>query len=209
MIMNLRTLKIQNESKLLSEGIVVNPNLPIIEELSEVSPRIASDVASRICAMSYVVGLAFDAVPEHLIQNLKQYSLWGFVTEQEQELLLLEQIPKEEFNELTWMPESIQALVWSLGLIGMDHHMYCDDKLASIVPPYCDPAGFIKNAELKPITQIQEQCDLLYRLHWYSKHCRINGIECLYDESIISERRKALDWVYGVTVNWDDIPMDT
>ncbi len=107
------------------------------------------------------------------------------------------------------MPESIQALVWSLGLIGMDHHMYCDDKLASIVPPYCDPAGFIKNSELKPITQIQEQCDLLYRLHWYSKHCRINGIECLYDESIISERRKALDWVYGVTVNWNDIPMDT
>jgi hypothetical protein len=207
--MNLEALKTLNESKLLSEGIEVNPNLPTIEALSDVSPQLAANVASRVCAMSYIVGLAFNVDPKLLVENLKKYSLWNFVSEWEKKLLLQDQLSEEEINEITWMPESIQALVWSLGLIGLDHQLPCDDKLASIAPPYRDPSEFIKSAVLKPIAQIQEQCDLLYRIHWYSKYCRMNDIDCLYKENVISERRKALDWIYGVTENWDEIPMDT
>jgi hypothetical protein len=46
-------------------------------------------------------------------------------------------------------------------------------------------------------------------MHWYARNCRLIGKECNFSEGIVSERRKAIDWVYGVEENWDEIPMDT
>ena len=35
------------------------------------------------------------------------------------------------------------------------------------------------------------------------------GSRSTVDERLISERRKALDWVIGVESDWDEIPLDT
>jgi len=46
-------------------------------------------------------------------------------------------------------------------------------------------------------------------VYWYAKDCGLVGKECKLSEGIISERRKAIDWVYGVEEDWDEVPQDT
>jgi hypothetical protein len=202
---DLINIKNKNEAILKAKGIKVNPNLPTIEVLPEVNPRSASDVAKRACALSYVVGLAFGAEPEFLIKNLKDYALWDFVTEKEKSLLKAPEILPEEENELSWIVEAIQALAWCLGVIDMDNFEGCSDELSSKFPMNEDPKNFIIGSSLRSISEIQEQCDFHYQLHWAAIH----GQAMKISEALICERRRALDWVYGVERDWDDIPLDT
>ena len=48
--------------------------------------------------------------------------------------------------------------------------------------------------------------------HWAARNARLTGSECPIQEGFIAERRKPLDWVIGVSDEWDEwdeIPMDT
>ncbi len=110
---------------------------------------------------------------------------------------------------MSWQTECAQALAWCIGLVELDHFQHCDDDLAQKVPFKTDPSDFIRSAKLRPIAEIQDQSDLLYSMHWYATNCRHPGRDCDLSESIISERRKAIDWVYGVEEDWDEVPMDT
>ena len=203
--MLLESIKNKNEIILKNKNIVTNSNLPIIEPLTEVKLRTAVDVASRACALGYVVGLAFDADPDDLIQQLTDFSLWDFVTQKERELLRKEKLSEKEVNQVSRLVESIQALAWCLGLIEMDHFDECSDELASKFPMGEDPKNFIKRAKLVSTTQFQESCDFLYRLHWAS----VQGQELPVAPALIEQRRIALDWVYGVEEDWDEISLDT
>ena len=69
--MNLEELKIRNIKYLQSIGIDTNPSLPPIEGLSEVSPRTAQEVAGRLCAIAYVIGIGFGAHRSNLKDQLK------------------------------------------------------------------------------------------------------------------------------------------
>ena len=49
----------------------------------------------------------------------------------------------------------------------------------------------------------------MYRMHWYTRECKLQGRDIALNEGIVAERRKAIDWIYGVEEDWDEIPMDT
>jgi hypothetical protein len=178
-------------------------------ELGEVHPRSANDVASRVCAIAYVIGMGFGANRAELIDYLKKFNLLKYVSNYEKSLLEADDISEQDKTNMEWLSESAQALAWSIGLVELNHFKHCDDDLASKIPFKDDPAEFIKSAQLRPIEEIQEQSDLLYRMHWYTRNCRLEGKECALSESIILERRKAIDWVYGVEQDWDKVPLDT
>ena len=207
--MNLEELRQRSNDYLSSVGIDTNPNLPLIDELSDVHPRSAQDVAGRVSAIAYVIGMGFGANRSDLLELLKSYNLWGYVSEYEKSLLLAEEISEQDKINMEWLSESAQALAWAIRLVELDHFKHCDDDLATRIPFKEDPWGFINSSLLRPIEEIQEQSDLLYRMHWYAKHCSLRGADCMVSKGIILERRKAIDWVYGVERNWDEIPLDT
>ncbi len=153
--------------------------------------------------------MAFGADRNVLIETLKDFELWDSVTYKEKRLLEASDISKEEVNSCSWITESIQALAWCLGLVDLDHYKNCDDDLAQKLPFKVDPKDFINSSNLRPIDEIQKQSDLLYRMHWYATHAKLNGKDCPYNERVVYERRKAIDWVYGVEEEWEDVPMDT
>lgn len=206
--MNTETLKEASNQYLKSMGITVNKNLPLIENISEVKPRSAKDVASRICAISYVIGMAYDADKNKLIKYLKDYNLWSYVSHNEQSLLKNKDISEQEIIDIEWLTECSQALAWCLGLVEMDHFKDYDEDLPDKIPIKKDPTEFINNSKLRSIEEIQSQSDLLYRMHWYTKHIKFYQKSKL-NQSIIVERRKAIDWVYGTEENWDEVPLDT
>ena len=207
--MNLDALKSKTERFLQENGIEINTELPTIELLEYVSPQSAENVAKRICALTYVVGVAYDAKRDELIEQLKGYGLWSSITYREQRLLQAPDVSQNEKLVCSWIPESIQALAWCIGLVELDNFKHCDDDLAEKIPFKTDPQEFIRNSSLKPLNAIQSQSDMLYRMHWAAVNARLSGKVIALDEGTIMYRRQAIDWVYGVEPEWEDIPLDT
>jgi hypothetical protein len=202
-------LKNKNTEYLSSIGIDVPEHLPQIEGIDEVKPRTAQDIASRLSALAYVIGLGFDAKGKDLLEQLNKFNLMPHVSGYESSLLSQDIIGDEDKINMSWLTECAQALAWCIGLVELDHFRHCDDDLAHKIPFKEDPQEFIQNAKLRPINEIQEQSDLLYRMHWYARNCGLTGKDCELSEGIVSERRKAIDWAYGVEEDWDEVPMDT
>ncbi|MCG9754692.1 DUF4272 domain-containing protein [Shewanella insulae] len=189
--------------------IHVPDHLPLIEGIDDVEPRTAADVAARLCAMSYVIGLGYDVPGNELKSKIEKYGLSEYVSIYEMALLNQDSISQQDKFNMQWLAEAAQALAWTIGLVEMDHFQGCDDDLAEKIPFNTDPSCFISESKLRPLDEIQQQADLLYRMHWYAKNCRFEGKESKLCESTISERRKAIDWAYGVEEDWDEVPMDT
>ena len=202
-------LKNKNTEYLSSIGIDVPEHLPQIEGIDEVKPRTAQDIASRLSALAYVIGLGFDAKGKDLLEQLNKFNLMSHVSVYESSLLNQDIIGGQDKINMSWLTECAQALAWCIGLVDLDHFKHCDDDLSHKIPFKEDPHEFIQNAKLRPITEIQEQSDLLYRMHWYARNCGLTGKDCELSEGIVSERRKAIDWAYGVEEDWDEVPMDT
>lgn len=207
--MSIEELKTKTTHYLASIGIEVPSHLPLIEGINEVKPRNAKEIAGRLCALAYVIGLGFGAKGSELSELIQKYGLEHFVSKREQRLLNDEVLGDQDKVDMSWQTECAQALAWCIGLVELNHFQHCDDDLAQKIPFKTDPSDFIRCAKLRPIIEIQEQSDLLYRMHWYARNCRLNGRDCDLSESIISERRKAIDWTYGVEEDWDKVPMDT
>jgi hypothetical protein len=190
--------------------VEVNETMPLIEALEELSPQDAPSVATRSIVLCYVIGIGFGADARRLKASLDGYGLYGHASAQEQALLSRsEHTPQEKVNA-TWLTECVQSLAWCLGLVELNPFQRCDDDLASHFPqPFTDPKGFISTASLRPIDEIYQQVDLHYRLHWAARNARLMGRRSTVDEGLVSERRKALDWVIGVESDWDGIPLDT
>ncbi|MFG1496080.1 DUF4272 domain-containing protein [Saccharospirillum sp. HFRX-1] len=207
--MDTNDLKIKSETYLTSLGIQVPSHLPKIESLDDVNPKTATQIASRLCALTYVIGMGFGAKHNDLLDDLQAYNLMDFVSPKEQQLLSQESLTEQQRINMAWQVECAQALAWCIGVVGFDHFKPCDSDLAQKIPFKTSPEPFIQHAERRSIDAIQEQSDLLYRMHWYVRNCRLSGQESLLNESVITERRKAIDWAYGVAEDWDNVPMDT
>ena len=140
---------------------------------------------------------------------IERFKLWSSVTRREAALFERPSLNDQERVDCTWLVEAIQALAWSLGLVEMDHRRLADDDLSQRLKFQQDPKALIACATLRPIQEIQQQCDRLYRLHWYARNSRLVGKETIISESVVRERRRALDWTYGVEPDWDEVPGDT
>ena len=206
---SLGELKLKNQAKLRAWGLDVNEGLPLIEDLNEVTPRSASEVAARSCALGYVVGVGFGAKPEQLREDLERFELWTYVSAREQQILTVGPTAQDKID-CTWLTEAIQALAFCLGLAELLPDQNRDDNLADQFPLGENPSEFIDNASLRPLVEIQEQVDLHYRLHWYVRQCQLQATPPkLVDPGVVQERRRALDWAYGVEADWDEVPGDT
>jgi len=204
-----KDIKASTESYLKSKGLEPNLSLPLIESLDEVSPRNAQDVAAKMFAMSNLIGMGYGAKRSNLKKNLKAYQLWQFVTEAERKALNSFRLKKETKIHYQWLCECCQALAWCFNLVEMDHFKRCEPDLIDKIPPNKDPSTFIEKAVLRPIVEIQREVDLLYRISWNARfkerHKNVENV----NYNVIFERRRALDWVYGVAEAWDDITLDT
>jgi hypothetical protein len=191
-------------------SVKVNETLPLIEAIEELRPQDAQSVAIRSVVLSYVIGIGFGADANRLKASLEQFGLFEHTSACEQDLLARSEHTQQEKVNATWLTECVQGLAWCLGLAELDPFRRCDDDLASHFPaPFTDPRGFISGATLRPLEEIYQQADLHYRLHWAARNSRLMGSRSTVDEGLISERRKALDWVIGVETDWDEIPLDT
>ncbi len=201
--------KQKNELFLEQLGLIVNPALPCIEALDEVFPRTAHDVARNFVAVSYMIRVGYGYPIKKAAAELQELGLLDVLGSCSRQMLEAEMLSEQDRFNLMWQAEGAQALAWSLKLVQLDHLRGCDDDLASHLPARGSEISFFENSSLRPLAEIQEQADLAYRMHWCAVNDRFSGRESQLNESIIRERRRALDWIYGVEEDWDEVPLDT
>ena len=207
--MTLTEIKSATEEFLTKNNILINENLPLIEPIEEVNPLDVKTIAKKLCSLTYLIGLGYNATQKEIKDLLVQYNLENELSRYEKKLISSKKLSEQDKINCTWLDEAAQALAWTINLVELNNFTHCDDDLADKIPFEQSPDEFIENATLKSIEEIQMMVDQLYRLHWYAKHCRLEVKECFYSESIIRERRRAIDWVYGIEKNWDEVPTDT
>lgn len=191
-------------------SVEVNETLPLIESIDDLTAQDARSIATRIVVLNHVIGIGFGADTGRLKTALEEFALFERASAREQEMLGRSGHSQQEKINATWLTECVQTLAWCVGLVELDPFRRCDDDLASHFPrPFTDPRQFISGATRRPLEEIYQQADLHYRLHWAARNARLTGHNCPVDEGLISERRKALDWVIGVEQDWDEIPLDT
>ena len=72
--------------------------------------------------------------------------------------------------------------------------------------------GLFTQAMLRPQAEILDMADYYYRLHWAVTNARIKGEDLPEgtDASIMLERARALNWLYGYAgQSWDEVDADT
>ena len=124
-------LKRKSEEKILGWGGEILAHLPLLDSLEDVSPMPAADVARRALVLCRFAAIGYGGPAEELTTGLKEYGLWDAASTRERTLLESGNFTEQNIIDFTWRTEAIQALAWTLGLVELDPHRYCDDDLAS------------------------------------------------------------------------------
>ena len=190
-------------------GLDINPALPCIESPEEANPRTAVDIAKNFVALSYMIRVGHGYPIPKAYKRIHDLGLLHVLGSSSRRILETEAVSAQQKIDLTWQVEGAQVLAWALKLADLDHTRGCDDDLVSRLPAEGEETKFFEAATLRPLVEIQEQADLAYRMHWCAVSSRFSGNAGELNESIVRERRRALDWVYGVDEDWDEIPLDT
>jgi hypothetical protein len=206
---SIETIRANNEARLIKLGIAVNPGLPYIESIDDVTPRSATEIAQMLVALSYTIRIAYGYPISDAREHLTKLGAIGVLGSTTLDIFNSGTLTEQQRIDLAWQAEAAQAIAWALGLAELDHTRRCDDDLAARMPFGDSELHFIQAAQRRSIAEIQEQVDLVYQMHWYAVNCRFTGSDCSLNESVIRERRRALDWIYGIDEDWDEIPMDT
>jgi len=215
--MNLKTAierKLITEKYLGSIGIPFIEHLPTIEEESETVLRTAQEIAERIIILSYLcyIGEIEEDKPD-VIKYLKKEKLWDSVSPMEKkQFLTATKFTQQELINISWKAECIWILLLALKKIE-ELELPTDEiqigDFIELLPGFMENSRhFIETSQLRDKSEILDQSDLLYRLHWAAKNDKSH--ELSINRSMIQERHYAINWITCYeNLRWDEITTDT
>jgi hypothetical protein len=203
-----------SEELLKTQGIPINPSLPAIELEEETTPRSAEDMAKRAIGLCAVALRGEGLRQQEIISLLSGKDVWASVTPEEKQFLLKKRPARQELINFKWRYESLWVLLWALGRVkdlGAPTSI-CD--VESVVRMALDTPSedFIRPAKSRPISDILDEADLIYRYDWAVVDARIKGEDPPgnLDPGVVYERHYALNWLIGyMDQEWDDVTTDT
>jgi hypothetical protein len=206
--------KAQSEQRLQQHGVTVAPPLPIIESADEVNLRPPREVARRAVVLYSVVGHThFPRYPE-AVNYLESHGLWDEATPSERSYLTANPPGDEERADYSWREEALWVLLWSLEHVA---ELECptapvEDEAVPNIMRSISVENFIEQATLRPVDQILDETDFIYRCHWAAREAMMRGDEPPggLDPDVVYERHYALNWlVRHMDEDWDSVSTDT
>jgi len=205
-------VKYDNNKLIAKSGYRINDWLPVLETSSM---RSLEEIKDRMSVMNALINISFEA-PVYIIKEwVEDQKLSRYLSEVEKGILEKEneQLNDAEMISLRWYLESLWALMWVTKAIeGLKAEEHVADYMASLLPNLEEGEGnekLDKLREMRGEMEVYTMLDLYYRLHWYCVDERINGRIPKLDESLVYERRKALEWAFNRSADWDDVEMAT
>jgi hypothetical protein len=203
-----------SEELLKTQGIPINPSLPPIESEEETVPRSAQDIAIRAVGLCAVALRGEGLKQQEIIDLLKGKDVWAFVTHEEKKFLLKKRPARQEMINFKWRYESLWVLLWALRRVedlGAPISI-CKVERAVRMVLEIPSEDFIQRAKSRPISELLDEADLIYRYDWAVVDARIKGEEAPgnLDPGVVYERHYALNWLIGyMGQEWDDVTTDT
>lgn len=214
MFLNPEVIKNKNEQYLLSQGARICKWLPCTEHTqATVSSQNMARRAAIVCGMFNI----YMGAPTHVIKKwLEENELITDLSAEEIAIINKNEseISERELSEISWYIESLCAFLWAGSVLTeLSPQKYVPDTLVNLLPNIQNGDSaeqFIKNIKIRSYGQIYQMLDLYYRAHWYTRDaglCREDTKD--FDIGIIEARRRALEWVFYATNDWDDIYLST
>lgn len=204
--------KSRSEAVLNQRDIKINKNLPCIDT-SEGVLRSKEEVLDRVYALMIIAALGEGVPVEKLQRPIADKGIKSF-TEREEAILNLEELSDQQRAYATWRYESLYTLLWALNLFPelKFPSEICD--VTAVVSKLIQPSReeVTSMANLRPATEILDELDKTYRMHWACVDARIKGEQVggNINPSVIYERHYALNWLTRyLGQEWDHVQTNT
>jgi len=206
--------KLRSEKILQAEGVPFFAALPAIEIAAEVLKRSKEEVALRALCLLFVAAKG-EGLEQELAEDVMEFhGLRPHLTPKELAFVLDNSASEHDRLQFTWRHEAAWTLLWALGFVAQlgKPDQICDVEFGARTMTERTTPEFIEDSELRPITDILDQADLIYRYHWAVTNARIKGQQApaALDPGVTKERHYALNWLIGYDEQaWDDVTTDT
>lgn len=206
--------RLRSETILRAEGVPFLAALPVIETAAEALKRSKEEVALRTLCLLFVAAKGEGLEEEVVEQVLESYELRPHLTPKELAFVLDNSPSQHDLIQFTWRYEAAWTLLWALGFVAElgKPAQICDVEFAVRMMTETTTSQFIEASELRPIADILDQADLIYRYHWAVRNARIKGqqIPAALDPGVTQERHHALNWLIGYMEQaWDHVTTST
>ena len=194
-------------------GLPVTDHLPVVEDEASITPRSREEIAERALALA-ISAVKGESNDQKLVDSLiTQFSAKQLFTPAELAFITNRSPTQQQLIDFAWQYECVHVLLWSLGHIEKlqpPNHV-CDVPAEVSIIRSLGREKLSSTAHPRPLSEILDQADYYYRLHWAAIELRLNGNKSdKVNEEIIDERHKALNWLIRyMGQNWDDITTDT
>ncbi|MBB4367427.1 hypothetical protein GGD63_000196 [Bradyrhizobium sp. cir1] len=206
--------RLRSEGRLRVEGVPFLATLPVIESTAEALKRSKEEVALRTLCLLFVAAKG-EGLEEELAERLlESYELRPHLTPEELAFVLDNSPSQHDRIQFTWKHEAAWTLLWALGFVAQlgKPAQICDVEFAARTMAERTTSEFIEDSVLRPIGDILDQADLIYRYHWAVRNAAMKGqqVPAGLDPGVTEERHHALNWLIGYQEQtWDHVTTDT
>ena len=205
--------KLRSENILRAEGVPFFAALPVIETTVEALKRSKEEVALRtLCIL--LVAAKGEGLDQEIVERVLEFNeLRPHLTPKELAFVSDQSPSQHDRIQFTWRHEAAWTLLWALGFVAQlgKPAQICDVEFAARTMAERTTPQFIEDSELRPIAEILDQADLIYRYHWAVRNARLKGqqVPAALDPGVTQERHYALNWLIGYSEAWDKVKTDT
>lgn len=206
--------KERSEAILRKEGVPLNLHLPVIEKESECKKRSQDEVAYRALSVLTVAVKGEGLDQSTLERVIKDFRLSSHFTPKEEAFVKNQNPSQRDRVQFSWRYEAAWVLLWALGYVNSlgKPSSICDVARAVGFMKERGTEKFIAEARLRPLSQLLDEADLIYRYHWAVVDAQLKGqpSPAQLEPGVTLERHHALNWLIGyMEQEWDEITTDT
>lgn len=206
--------KARSIARLQAEGIPVISHLPPIEDSDEALERTKEEIARRAIGVC-LAGAKSEGIPQDDLNRwIEEFGARSFFSPDEMAFIGKVRPTEEERNHFGWGYESYWVFLWALGYVEAlgRPEKECNVAEAIDVLQERGTERFIEEAVLRPLSQILDEADLIYRYNWAATDALIKeqDVPAGIHPGVVEARHHALNWLIGyLDEEWDEVSTDT
>jgi hypothetical protein len=210
--------KAATDRQLAAQGVRVAKSLPPVVAEVEVELRAPADVAHR-CYALFACALRAESLASNRVIPAAELrarlpAAFAALSPREAAFLAEESPAKQDIVNHVWRYEALAVLAWAVGARRElpPATRVCDVPALAKTMLDADAEAFVRDARLRPTSELLDALDLAYRLHWATTDARVHDREPPggLDPGVVAERHYALNWLTRFQdADWDDVDTPT